>query len=69
MVKQYQVQVDPEKLRAYKVPLAHVQTALQRGNKEAGASVIEMAEAEYMVTATGYIQSIDDIEKNTLRAE
>ncbi len=63
MVKQYQVQVDPEKLRAYKVPLAHVQTALQRGNKEAGASVIEMAEAEYMVTATGYIQSIDDIEK------
>lgn len=63
MVKQYQVQVDPEKLRAYKVPLAHVQTALQRGNKEAGASVIEMAEAEYIVTATGYIQSIDDIEK------
>ena len=63
MVKQYQVQVDPEKLRAYKVPLANVQTALQRGNKEAGASVIEMAEAEYMVTATGYIQSIDDIEK------
>jgi len=63
MVKQYQVQVDPEKLRAYKVPLVHVQTALQRGNKEAGASVIEMAEAEYMVTATGYIQSIDDIEK------
>lgn len=63
MVKQYQVQVDPEKLRAYQVPLAHVQTALQRGNKEAGASVIEMAEAEYMVTATGYIQSIDDIEK------
>lgn len=63
MVKQYQVQVDPDKLRAYKVPLAQVQTALQRGNKEAGASVIEMAEAEYMVTSTGYIQSIDDIEK------
>ena len=63
MVKQYQVQVDPDKLRAYNMPLSHIQTALQRGNQERGASVIEMAEAEYMVTATGYIQSVTDIEK------
>ncbi|MEW6983104.1 efflux RND transporter permease subunit [Colwelliaceae bacterium 6471] len=63
MVKQYQVQVDPDKLRAYNVPLSHIQTALKRGNKETGASVVEMAEAEYMVTATGYIQSVQDIEK------
>jgi Cu(I)/Ag(I) efflux system membrane protein CusA/SilA len=62
MVKQYQVQADPNKLRAYDIPLSHVQMALQRGNQEVGASVIEMAEAEYMVTASGYIQSIADIE-------
>jgi Cu(I)/Ag(I) efflux system membrane protein CusA/SilA len=61
MVKQYQVQVDPDKLRAYGIPLSHVHTALQRGNQETGASVLEMAEAEYMVTATGYIQSVQDI--------
>ncbi|PIW58483.1 MAG: CusA/CzcA family heavy metal efflux RND transporter, partial [Piscirickettsiaceae bacterium CG12_big_fil_rev_8_21_14_0_65_44_934] len=53
MVKQYQVQVDPNKLRAYNLPLSHIQTALKRGNAEMGASVLEMAEAEYMVTATG----------------
>ncbi|AWB67875.1 CusA/CzcA family heavy metal efflux RND transporter [Saccharobesus litoralis] len=63
MVKQYQVQVDPDKLRAYGVPLSHIQMALKRGNQETGASVVEMAEAEYMVTATGYIQSVSDIEK------
>ncbi|MER2492789.1 efflux RND transporter permease subunit [Catenovulum sediminis] len=63
MVKQYQVQVDPDKLRAYNVPLSHIQMALKRGNQETGASVVEMAEAEYMVTATGYIQSVSDIEK------
>ena len=45
MVKQYQVQVDPNKLRAFNMPLQHIQTALQRGNQESGASVIEMAEA------------------------
>lgn len=63
MVKQYQIQVDPDKLRAYNIPLSHVQTAIKRGNKETGASVVEMAEAEYMVTATGYIHSVSDIEK------
>ncbi|MCO7188141.1 MULTISPECIES: CusA/CzcA family heavy metal efflux RND transporter [unclassified Pseudoalteromonas] len=61
MVKQYQVQVDPDKLRAYNLPLSHIQQALQRGNQETGASVIEMAEAEYMVTATGYIRSVTDL--------
>ena len=62
MVKQYQVKVDPEKLRAYGIPLSHIQTAIKRGNQEVGASVIEMAEAEYMVRATGYISSKQDIE-------
>ncbi len=61
MVKQYQVQVDPDRLRAFGIPLSHIQTVLNRGNQEIGASVIEMAEAEYMVRATGYLKSIDDI--------
>ena len=62
MVKQYQVIVDPLKLQALNIPLAHVQMAIQRGNQETGASVIEMAEAEYMVRTTGYISSIEDIQ-------
>ena len=63
MVKQYLLQVDPLKLQAYQVPLRHIETALQRGNSEAGASVIEMAEAEYMVTSSGYLSNMDDILK------
>ncbi|MGI9288738.1 MAG: efflux RND transporter permease subunit [Pseudomonadales bacterium] len=62
MVRQYQVTVDPDKLRAYEIPLAHISTAIRRANQEAGASVIEMAEAEYMVRASGYLQSVEDIE-------
>ena len=61
MVKQYLLQVDPFKLQAYQVPLSHVERALTRGNSEAGASVIEMAEAEYMVTSSGYLSGINDI--------
>ncbi|MEW9797983.1 efflux RND transporter permease subunit [Alteromonas sp. CYL-A6] len=61
MVRQYQVEVSPDKLQAYNIPVMHVYEALKRGNQEAGASVIEMAEAEYMVTASGYIQSVEDI--------
>ena len=61
MVKQYQVQVNPDKLRAFGIPLSHIQTAIRRGNQEVGASVVEMAEAEYMVRATGYIQNSDDL--------
>lgn len=61
MVKQYQVKVDPEKLRAFNIPLAHIQNAIKRANQEVGASVIEMAEAEYMVRVSGYLQSADDL--------
>lgn len=61
MVKQYQVVVDPDKLRAYNIPLSHIQQAIQQGNQEVGASVIEMAEAEYMVTTSGYIENIEDL--------
>ena len=61
MVKQYQVIVDPEKLRAFEMPLAHVQTAILRANQEVGASVVELAEAEYMVRASGYIKNAGDL--------
>jgi Cu(I)/Ag(I) efflux system membrane protein CusA/SilA len=61
MVRQYQVVVDPDKLRAFGMPLARLKSAIRSGNQEAGGSVIEMGEAEYMVRATGYLQGIDDI--------
>lgn len=61
MVKQYQVVVSPEKLRAFDIPLSHIQNAIKRANQEVGASVVEIAEAEYMVRASGYIQSKQDL--------
>ncbi|WP_339671507.1 efflux RND transporter permease subunit [Dasania marina] len=61
MVKQYQVRVDPDKLRAFGIPLSHIKTAIKRGNQEIGASVIEMAEAEYMVRASGYLKNEKNI--------
>lgn len=61
MVKQYQVKVHPDKLRALDIPLSHIQMSIQRGNQEIGASVVEMSEAEYMVRATGYIENKDDL--------
>jgi len=63
MVRQYQVVVNPDALRAYNIPLAKVRTAIQRGNREVGGSVIEMGEAEYMIRATGYLQSREDLEQ------
>ena len=61
MVRQYQVVVDPDKLRAFGLTLARVRQAIQSGNQETGGSVIEMGEAEYMVRASGYIKGIDDL--------
>ena len=60
MVKEYQVVVDPEKLRAYRLPLSRVVAAVQQSNQETGGSVVEMAEAEYMVRASGYLKTVDD---------
>jgi len=62
MVKQYQIQINPDKLRAFGIPLSLIQTAIKQGNQEIGASVVEMAEAEYMVRATGYIKNVEDLE-------
>jgi len=61
MVKQYQVVVDPDKMRAFDITLPEIRQAIQAGNQESGGSVIEMGEAEYMVRATGYLQGIDDL--------
>lgn len=60
MVRQYQVQVDPDKLRHYGIPLSKVVSAIQAANQETGGAVIEMAEAEYMVRAHGYLETLDD---------
>ena len=63
MVKQYQVVVDPVRLRGYGIQLMMVEQAIRAGNQEVGGSVIEMAEAEYMVRATGYVKSVADLER------
>ncbi|MBA4164669.1 MAG: CusA/CzcA family heavy metal efflux RND transporter [Erythrobacter sp.] len=60
MVKQYQVVVDPQKLASYGVTASDVSDALKRANQETGGAVVEMAEAEYVVRATGYLESLDD---------
>jgi Cu(I)/Ag(I) efflux system membrane protein CusA/SilA len=61
MVRQYQVVVDPDKLRAFGIPLARIKNAIRDGNQETGGSVVEMGEAEYMVRATGYLQNQEDL--------
>ena len=62
-VKQYQVEVDPNSLSAYNIPLGAVRHAIMRSNRDVGGRLIEMAETEYMVRGIGYIQSINDIEQ------
>ena len=61
MVKQYQIVVDPAKLRAYRLTLPDVRMAVEKGNQESGGAVIELAEAEYMIRVRGYVQSLKDL--------
>ena len=63
MVRQYQVVLDPDKLAAYKIPHTKVVDAIQKANQEAGGSVLELGEAEYMVRASGYLQGLEDFRK------
>jgi Cu(I)/Ag(I) efflux system membrane protein CusA/SilA len=63
MVKQYQVVLDPNKLRAYGIPHGVVVDAITRSNQESGGSVLELGEAEYMVRASGYLESLDDFRR------
>jgi Cu(I)/Ag(I) efflux system membrane protein CusA/SilA len=60
MVKQYQVVLMPDKLRAYNISQAKVLEALKGANQETGGSVLELGEAEYMVRASGYLKTLDD---------
>jgi len=60
MVRQYQIVLDPDRLRAYNIPHAKVIDAVQKANQETGGSVLELGEAEYMVRASGYLKSLDD---------
>ena len=61
MVKQYQVEVDPHAMLRELVTLPSAIEALRQGNRETGASVLELSEAEYMIRVHGYLQGIDDI--------
>ena len=63
MVRQYQIVLDPDKLRAYNIGHAKVIDAVRRANQETGGSVLELGEAEYMVRASGYLKSLDDFRK------
>jgi Cu(I)/Ag(I) efflux system membrane protein CusA/SilA len=60
MVRQYQIVLDPERLRAYGIPISRVIQAVQSANRETGGSVLELGEAEYMVRAGGYLKSLED---------
>ena len=69
MVRQYQVVLDPTKLAAYGVTYAQVREALMAGNQETGGSVLELAEVEYMVRASGYLKSLADFRAIPLSAK
>ncbi len=60
MVNQYQIVLDPDRLRAFRIPQSQIVEALKRANSETGGSVLELSEAEYMVRATGYLKTLDD---------
>ena len=60
MVRQYQVVLSPEKLRAFNITHEKVVSAIRNANQETGGSVLELAEAEYMVRASGYLKTLDD---------
>ena len=60
MVRQYQIVLDPDRLAAYSIPHTKIVEAIQKANQEAGGSVLELGEAEYVVRASGYLQSLDD---------
>jgi copper/silver efflux system protein len=67
LVKQYQVVLDPDRLRAYGITQNQVVDAIRASNQEAGGSVLELAEAEYVVHATGYLKSLDDFRHVLIR--
>lgn len=69
MVRQYQIILDPNRLRAFGITLDQVKQALQKGNQESGGSVVEMGEAEYMIRSSGYLKSVQDLETVFIKVE
>lgn len=67
MVKQYQVVLDPYRMASFGVTHAEIVNAIQSSNQEAGGSIVEMGEAEYMVRASGYLTTLDDFRQIPLR--
>ena len=63
MVRQYQIVLDPDKLATYGIAHTQVIDAVKKANQEAGGSVLELGEAEYMVRASGYLQGLEDFRK------
>jgi Cu(I)/Ag(I) efflux system membrane protein CusA/SilA len=63
MVRQYQIVLDPDRLRAHNISHAKVIDAVQKANQETGGSVLELGEAEYMVRTSGYLKSLDDFRR------
>ena len=68
-VQQYQVTVDPTKLRAFNVPLAKVAQVIRDSNRDVGGRVVEMAEAEYMVRGRGYLRGRGDLEQLVVKSD
>ena len=68
-LQQYQVVVDPVKLRAYGIPLMKVMRVIRESNRDVGGRVVEMAETEYMVRGRGYLRGVGDIEKLVVKAD
>lgn len=60
-VRQYQVEIDPNKLAAFNIPLSKVKMAIQQSNNDVGGRLLEMGETEFMVRGLGYIKSLDDL--------
>ncbi len=67
-VRQYQVEVDPVRLRAYGIPIDQVRKAIQRSNIDVGGRVVELAEKEFMVRGLGYVKNVKDLETIVLTA-
>ncbi len=65
-VRQYQITVDPNKLRAYNISISKIRNAVQMSNSDVGGRVIEVAEKEFMIRGLGYIESLDDIRQIAL---
>jgi Cu(I)/Ag(I) efflux system membrane protein CusA/SilA len=68
-VKQYQITVDPNKLRGYNIPISKIRMAVQRSNNDVGGRSLEASEKEFMIRGLGYIKSLDDVRKIVIGAD